>query len=117
MFRFGNNTSEFFRKNIEVPFFNYYLKGKGNVDDIAEANIFFTGENNWKKMSQWPPQNVAYQSLLIQADGKLSFENETIKSGGSVQKKAVRPLVNIPVTRLTRFLIPKMYMTNEQENI
>jgi len=30
--------------NIEIPFFKYYLEGKGTADKIAEANIFFTGE-------------------------------------------------------------------------
>ncbi|MEJ7589806.1 MAG: CocE/NonD family hydrolase [Ferruginibacter sp.] len=39
--RFASNTSAFYQQEIELPFFNYYLKGKGNLEDIAEANIFF----------------------------------------------------------------------------
>ena len=28
--RFGSNTSQWYQNNIEIPFFNYYLKGKGD---------------------------------------------------------------------------------------
>ena len=40
---FGSNTSLWYQQNIEIPFFNYFLKGKGDVSEIAEANIFI----NW----------------------------------------------------------------------
>ncbi|MDB5200159.1 MAG: CocE/NonD family hydrolase [Chitinophagaceae bacterium] len=71
--RFESNTSAYFQQNLEIPFFNYYLKGKGNISQIAEANIFFTGENNWKKYDQWPPQNSATTSLFLLPNGSASF--------------------------------------------
>jgi uncharacterized protein len=52
--RFGSKTSEYYQQNIEIPFFNFYLKLKGTVHDIAEANIFFSGANEWKRFEQWP---------------------------------------------------------------
>ncbi|MFS8083433.1 MAG: CocE/NonD family hydrolase, partial [Ginsengibacter sp.] len=61
--RFGSNTSAYFQDSLEIPFFNYYLLGKGNTDQIAEANIFFSGENNWKKFAVWPPKNVQQENL------------------------------------------------------
>ena len=45
---FGSNTSFWYQNNIEIPFFNYYLKGKGDISQISEANIFFSGANQWK---------------------------------------------------------------------
>ncbi|MFN8253412.1 MAG: CocE/NonD family hydrolase, partial [Ferruginibacter sp.] len=33
--RFGSNTSEYYQHHIEMPFFNFYLKLKGTVHDIA----------------------------------------------------------------------------------
>ncbi|MEP7110964.1 MAG: CocE/NonD family hydrolase, partial [Ferruginibacter sp.] len=86
--RFGGNTAAFYQQNIEIPFFNYYLKGKGNVDDIAEANIFFSGENNWKKLTRWPPLNIEYKSLYLLGDGKLSFEKlaSKLKTGNIKQR-------------------------------
>lgn len=70
---FGSNTSEWYTRNIELPFFNYYLKGEGSPDAIAEATIFFTGENKWHKLPQWPPAGVQQTNLYLQQGGKLSF--------------------------------------------
>jgi hypothetical protein len=72
--RFGSRTSEYYQQHIEIPFFNFYLKLKGTVSDIAEANIFFSGANEWKKFQQWPPQNVEFKNLNIKEDGTLILE-------------------------------------------
>ena len=69
--RFGSKTSEYYQKNIEIPFFNFYLKLKGTVHDIAKATIFFSGANEWKTFQQWPPANVEYKDLSITNDRKL----------------------------------------------
>lgn len=89
--RFGSKTSEFYQRNIELPFFNFYLRLRGTVSDIAEANIFFTGENDWKQLKSWPPQNVTYQSLYITPSGKLSFEDAASKI--KPEDRAKRPAV------------------------
>jgi len=39
--RFESATSSYYQQNIEIPFFNYYLKQKGSVKDISGASIFF----------------------------------------------------------------------------
>jgi hypothetical protein len=70
--QFGSNTAEWYAQNMEVPFFNYYLKGKGSIDKIAEANIFFSGENKWRQFDQWPPKNIQSQSLALRKGGLLS---------------------------------------------
>jgi putative CocE/NonD family hydrolase len=71
--KFGSNTSEWYVENIELPFFNYYLKGIGSADSIAEATVFFTGENKWHKLTQWPPNDIKPVSLYLHKGGKLSF--------------------------------------------
>ncbi|KIO76624.1 X-Pro dipeptidyl-peptidase [Pedobacter lusitanus] len=71
--QFGQSTSTWFQQNLEFPFFMQYLKGKKDAD-LAEATIFLTGSNQWKKFSSWPPQNTEEQTLYFQADGKLSFK-------------------------------------------
>ncbi len=73
--RFGNKINEYYQKNIEIPFFNFYLKLRGTVRGIAEANIFFSGENEWRKLNQWPSQNVEYKSLYLGNDNKLLLAN------------------------------------------
>ena len=41
---FGSKTSPFYQENIEFPFFNFYLKGKGDPK-LPEAYVFETGKN------------------------------------------------------------------------
>jgi putative CocE/NonD family hydrolase len=120
--RFASNTSAYFQQNIEVPFFNFYLKGKGSVDNIAEANIFFTGENNWKQLANWPPQNVAYKSLYITNDGKLSFENmapnakvaDPKKANASYSEYISDPAHPVPYTENVHDGRTREYMTDDQ---
>ena len=71
--QFGQPTSTWYQQNVEFPFFMQYLKDKKDAD-LAEATIFLTGSNEWKKFSSWPPQNTEEQTLYFQADGKLSFK-------------------------------------------
>ena len=76
---FGTNTSKFFQDSLETVFFNFYLKDKGNYN-IAEATIFETGSNQWKRFDVWPPaQSKAIEYYFNEANkmsvSKTSTEN------------------------------------------
>ncbi|HEY6333942.1 MAG TPA: CocE/NonD family hydrolase, partial [Blastocatellia bacterium] len=43
---FGSATSEYFREKIQAPFFAYYLKDQGHLQQ-PEAVTFQTGSNKW----------------------------------------------------------------------
>lgn len=70
---FGMNTAAYYSKEVEVPFFNYYLKGKGNPDDWKKVIMFFSGENKWKNFTEWPPKKVEMTPLYLGEKGKLEF--------------------------------------------
>ena len=70
--RFESSTSSYYQQNIEIPFFNYYLKQKGSVKDISGASIFFSGENSWKTFAQWPPLNTINTEFYFVKNGGLS---------------------------------------------
>jgi len=70
---FGTPTSLEYQKNFELPFFKHYLKGEGEFNP-AEANIFVTGSNEWKKFDTWPPKETETRTLYLQPNGKLAFE-------------------------------------------
>jgi uncharacterized protein len=75
--KFGSNTSQHYRAQIEAPFFAYWLKDKGKLG-ITEAITFQTGANEWKSYDQWPPRNsTTERKLYLHADGKLSFDAPT----------------------------------------
>jgi len=69
---FGDSTSIYYRENIELPFFQYHLKGIGDLN-IADATVFETGSNQWQTYDQWPPNNLLDKKLYLHPEGGLSF--------------------------------------------
>ncbi len=113
--RFGSKTSEYYQKNIEIPFFNFYLKLRGTVHDIAEANIFFSGLNEWKRFEQWPPKDAAYKNLYLAKNNQLSFDalasnNKTI----SFTEYISNPAHPVPYTEDVHLNRTREYMTDDQ---
>ena len=70
---FGSKTSLFFQDEIEFPFFNYWLKDKGDPK-LPEAFVFETGTNHWRREDAWPPKDAQPKSLYLRSDGALSFD-------------------------------------------
>jgi hypothetical protein len=77
----GSNTGQWYIKNIELPFFDYYLLGKGTMDTLSEATVFITGENKWHHYKQWPPAEEKPKSIYLSADKKLGFSQPASTSG------------------------------------
>jgi putative CocE/NonD family hydrolase len=73
---FGSNTSEHFRTQIELPFFNFYLKAKGTFD-VADVVAFETGANRWRSHTEWPPAGTKDANLYLHPNGRLSFDAPT----------------------------------------
>ncbi|MBI1341748.1 MAG: CocE/NonD family hydrolase [Terrimonas sp.] len=110
--RFGSNTSFWYQNNIEIPYFNYYLKGKGDISSIKNANIFFSGEDKWHQFDQWPPANEVDQPLYLLAGGELSWEKPTNKKGYS--EYTSDPAHPVPYTEDVHFSRTRAYMTDDQ---
>jgi uncharacterized protein len=71
---FGDSTAVYFKRNIEVPWFAYWLKDKGKLA-LAEATTFEAGANAWRQHESWPPRaNVTPRRLYFHAGGKMAFE-------------------------------------------
>jgi putative CocE/NonD family hydrolase len=92
---FGSNTSETYRQTLETPFFNFYLKDKGNFNP-AEATVFNTGTNEWKNYSSWPPKSEA-RTLYLQPAGKLAVEEA---NDPAVSKKLMSQASNLHMPNL-----------------
>ena len=69
--KFGTKTSLDYQQKLELPFFEYHLKGTGEFNP-AEATIFITGSNQWKNFDQWPPKEVEEKSLYFSENEKLT---------------------------------------------
>src|SRR5712691_1842936 len=70
---FGSDTGVYFRRNIEAPWFAFWLKDKGKLP-LKEAMMFQTGSDTWTVFDAWPPREAKTRSLYFHGDGKLSFE-------------------------------------------
>lgn len=76
---FGSNTGAYFRKNIQAPWFAYYLKNKGNLKQ-PEATVFQSGTNKWMTYDAWSPRsNMQKRDLYMQASRVLSFDKPQAK--------------------------------------
>jgi len=109
--QFGDNTSDWYQKNIELPFFNFYLKGKGSVEKIAEANIFFSGENKWKQFAKWPVTNMQNRDLFLTANGQLSYTSGTDNSTTDYISDPAKPVPYVEKAHMGR---TREYMTDDQ---
>jgi len=67
---FGQNTAEYYRRTLETPFFNFYLKDKGPFNP-AEATVFDTGTNEWKTYPTWPPKEAQARPFYFMPEGVL----------------------------------------------
>jgi uncharacterized protein len=110
--RFGSNTSFWYQNNIEIPFFNYYLKGEGDISKLAEATIFFSGENKWHNYAQWPPADKQDKPLYLHPDGKLGWEKPAANGGYS--EYTSDPAHPVPYTEDVHFSRTREYMTDDQ---
>lgn len=67
---FGEGSSDYYQDNIEVPFFSYYLEGKGEKPN--KVSIYYSGAQKWEFYDNWPANNVAYTPYYLHANGDFS---------------------------------------------
>lgn len=111
---FAAKTAEFFRANIQFPFFEYYLKGKGTP--LPKAIAFETGTNVWRKYDAWPPAKAQAKTLYFHAGGKLSFEppSEKASEKEGFDEYTSDPAHPVPFVDYMSDVVPQRYMVDDQ---
>jgi putative CocE/NonD family hydrolase len=108
--QFGSKTSEYFRQNIQFPFFEHYLKGKGAAQ--PKAVVFETGTNVWRHFDEWPPKAATAKMLYFHAGGKLTFDPPTeVQSRDDYESDPNHP---VPFVGYTTDTVPQRYMVDDQ---
>ena len=107
---FGSNTADFFQKSIELPFFNHFLKGKGE-HGLPEAYVFETGTNQWRKYDAWPPKSVESKTFFLGAQGRLS--SEAPKGENAFDSYVSDPKTPVPTCERIAYGMPQEYMTDD----
>ena len=111
--KFGSNTSAYFKENILLPFFNFYLKDKGKFD-AAEVQAFESGANRWHSYPSWPPPNTRPKNLYLQERGKVSFEAPTSNSSGAFESYVSDPAKPVPFSAQITNTEGNLFMVEDQ---
>ncbi|HMP28341.1 MAG TPA: CocE/NonD family hydrolase, partial [Saprospiraceae bacterium] len=110
--QFESNTSWYYQNEVEIPFFMHHLEGKANIDNLAEATVFFTGENKWRHLPKWPLNNVQMLPIYLNANEKLQWKRPESKS--SFSEYFSDPNKPVPYTEDVHFRRTATYMTDDQ---
>ena len=109
---FDQKTGEYFRANLEVPFFNHFLKDTGDISAIKEVNLFDTGSHEWLGLNDYEPTASTDTALYLTANGGLSFKMPTAKAG--FDEYVSDPWNPVPYTQKTTRNYPRDFMTEDQ---
>lgn len=110
--QFGAKTGEYFRKNIEFPFFEQHLKGVANPNQ-AEVHAFETGSNVWREYAAWPPKQAQTRTLYLGANGTLAWQ-QPAAGGDGFDEYVADPRKPVPYTGYPAIGVPKEYMVGDQ---
>jgi putative CocE/NonD family hydrolase len=110
--RFDSKTAEYYREQIELPFFNYFLKDKGALA-MPEAYVFETGRNQWHQLDAWPPKGTQTKSLYLRAGGRLSFDPPA-DGEGEADEYVSDPKKPVPIAPGVARGMVQRYMVDDQ---
>ncbi|MCZ6835146.1 MAG: CocE/NonD family hydrolase [Planctomycetota bacterium] len=110
---FGGKQSEFYRENIQRPFFYHFLRDEG-ANDLPEAYVFETGANEWRTFEAWPPANVVERSLYMNADRSLTWDAPSSDDEGAFDEYISDPKTPVPFTETISMRMTRPYMTDDQ---
>lgn len=114
--KFNAKTSQYYREQIELPFFELHLKAKGNWKP-PEAWMFETGTNVWRKYDAWPPKESLEREFTFAERGRLTISKvaESENRRTSVFDEFVSdPAKPVPYYDKTAIGMEKEYMTADQ---
>src|SRR5437667_2184771 len=116
---FGSKTGVYYREHFELPFFNYFLKDKGDISQIKEVNVFDTGANEWRDVPNWSPTTSTDTPVYIISGGKLKFgdgkDGRQPPTGRTIYDVyASDPMNPVPYTQKITLNYPRDFMTEDQ---
>ncbi|MBN9689982.1 MAG: CocE/NonD family hydrolase [Verrucomicrobia bacterium] len=110
--RFNGKTGDYYREQIELPFFRHYLKDDTNFT-ATEARIFETGTDRWRRFDAWPPKKSAPRTVYFHAKGRLGFTPPT-ESDAAFDEYVSDPAKPVPFTLEVTTSYPRGYPVHDQ---
>lgn len=57
---------------LQLGWFDYWLKGEGSLDDWPPVRLFLMGENTWRDYDSWPPPNARVEEWYLHSSGRAT---------------------------------------------
>ncbi|MCC7433888.1 MAG: CocE/NonD family hydrolase [Methanoregulaceae archaeon] len=111
---FTVNTGEEYRTQIQRPFFDYYLRDVGNVNDISEVTMFDTGAHRWFKGAEWPPKDSQPINLMLQPDGSINLVDKPARGSATPIEWLSDPARPVPSSATISVGMPREYLLEDQ---
>ncbi len=109
---FGSKTGDYYRTKLEIPFFNHFLKDKGDISAIKEVNLYDTGSHEWRSFEKYEPTIATDTALYLAGNGGLSFTIPTGKGGSD--EYVSDPWNPVPYTQKVTANYPREFMIEDQ---
>jgi putative CocE/NonD family hydrolase len=109
---FGSKTAAFYRAEIELPFFEKYLKD-AEKPAPAEATVFETGSNTWRTFDDWPPREAQAKQLYLREGGVLDAAAPA-SSKDAFDEYVSDPARPVPFSERITPMMAIEYMTDDQ---
>ncbi len=107
---FGSKTARYYREKIELPFFLYHLKGRGD-GKFPKAWLFQTGTNQWRKFDSWPPSAARPTDVFLADGGRLAWQPTPQTGSDEYVSDPAKP---VPYVGQVTMGILNSYMTEDQ---
>lgn len=78
--KFGSVTTQWFTEKVIGPFFDMHLNDDPAAD-IAEATMFMTGQNEWRRLDAWPPKGMSKTKYFFHDGGQLGTSTPSAMNG------------------------------------
>jgi putative CocE/NonD family hydrolase len=108
---FGSKTAQYYREQIELPFFDYHLRGEGSFE-LAKVRAFETGRNAWRSLEQWPPADT--KPLTLYLDEGATLSRTAPSASGSADSYVSDPARPVPYTAEIRTTEGHEFMVEDQ---
>ncbi len=112
--QFGSKTSEYYRNEIEFPFFEHYLKGVGG--SVPKASVFETGVNRWRAFDSWPPPLSKPTRIYLRENGALEFDAPPADKTPVSDNYVSDPAHPVPYLGYLSDTMTREYMVDDQRH-
>lgn len=110
---FGQKTADWYRENMELQFFNHFLKDKGDISKLKEVNLYDTGSHEWRSFATYNPPDTTETPLYLDANGELSLSKPKA-AARAFDEYVSDPMNPVPYTQKITFNYPRDFMTEDQ---